>query len=50
MTDRTERAIRENNALWAQSFEDEGVAPGELRLAYPYWEHPEPLTFPVKVS
>ena len=24
-------------------FEDEGVAPGELRLRYPYWEHREPL-------
>ena len=22
-----------------QVFENEGVAPGELRLAYPYWEH-----------
>lgn len=31
-------------------FENEGVAPGELRLAYPYWEHPEPLVFPVKGS
>jgi SAM-dependent methyltransferase len=26
-------------------FADEGVAPGELRLAYPYWSHPEPLRF-----
>lgn len=34
----------------AQAFEDEGVALGELRLAYPYWEHPEPLSFPVKGS
>jgi SAM-dependent methyltransferase len=28
-------------------FENEGVAPGELRLTYPYWEHPQPLVFPV---
>ncbi len=34
----------------AQALENEGVAPGELRLAYPYWEHPEPLTFPVTGS
>src|SRR6266699_7263744 len=27
----------------ANVFESEGVAPGELRLAYPYWSHPEPL-------
>ena len=32
----------------AQAMADEGVGPGELRLAYPYWEHPEPLTFEVK--
>jgi SAM-dependent methyltransferase len=32
----------------ANVFENEGVAPGELRLAYPYWEHPQPLVFPVK--
>ena len=25
------------------TFENEGVAPGELRLAYPYFEHAEPL-------
>jgi len=31
-------------------FENEGVAPGELRLTYPYWEHHEPLTFAVKGS
>jgi SAM-dependent methyltransferase len=31
-------------------FENEGVLPGELRLAYPYWEHPDPLVFPVKGS
>lgn len=34
----------------AQAFENEGVGPGELRLAYPYWEHAEPLAFPVKGS
>jgi SAM-dependent methyltransferase len=34
----------------AQAFENEEVAPGELRLAYPYWEHPEPLTFAVHGS
>jgi SAM-dependent methyltransferase len=31
-------------------FENEGVGPGELRLAYPYWEHAAPLTFPVTGS
>jgi SAM-dependent methyltransferase len=34
----------------AQVFENEGVAPGELRLAYPYWEHHDPLVFDVKGS
>lgn len=34
----------------AQVFLDEGVGPGELRLAYPYWEHREPLAFPVHGS
>jgi SAM-dependent methyltransferase len=34
----------------AQVFENEGVVPGELRLAYPYWSHPEPLRFEVKGS
>jgi ubiquinone/menaquinone biosynthesis C-methylase UbiE len=34
----------------AQAFESEGVAVGELRLAYPYWEHIAPLTFPVDGS
>lgn len=34
----------------AQAFVEEGVAPGELRLAYPYWEHAAPLTFPVQGS
>ncbi len=33
----------------AQAFENEGV-PGELRLQYPYWEHPEPLAFVVEGS
>jgi SAM-dependent methyltransferase len=33
-----------------QVFENEGVDPGELRLAYPYWEHEKPLTFAVKGS
>jgi SAM-dependent methyltransferase len=32
------------------AFDDEGVAPGELRLRYPYFEHPEPLVFPVQGS
>jgi len=27
----------------AQVFEFEGVEPGELRLAYPYWTHAEPI-------
>jgi len=31
----------------ANAFENDGVKPGELRLAYPYWEHPEPLVFDV---
>jgi SAM-dependent methyltransferase len=31
-------------------FEDEGVAPRELRLTYPYWEHRDPLVFDVKGS
>jgi ubiquinone/menaquinone biosynthesis C-methylase UbiE len=34
----------------ANVFESEGVAPGELRLAYPYWEHAEPLVFDVQGS
>lgn len=33
-----------------QAFENEGVAPGELRLAYPYWEHRDPLIFEVQGS
>ena len=31
----------------ANVFENEGVAPGELRPTYPYWEHAQPLVFPV---
>ncbi len=34
----------------ALAFQDEGVEPGELRLAYPYWSHAEPLRFEVKGS
>ena len=34
----------------AEAFENEGVAPGELRLTYPYWEHDAPLTFAVAGS
>ena len=34
----------------AQVFESEGVEPGELRLTYPYWSHPEALRFDVKGS
>jgi SAM-dependent methyltransferase len=34
----------------AQALENEGVAPGELRLEYPYWEHEKPLTFNVTGS
>ncbi len=33
-----------------QVFDDDDVAPGELRLRYPYWEHPEPLAFSVQGS
>jgi SAM-dependent methyltransferase len=29
----------------AQAFENEGVEPGELRLAYPYWSRVEPIRF-----
>jgi SAM-dependent methyltransferase len=29
----------------ANTFENEGVAPGELQLVYPYWEHRAPLAF-----
>src|SRR4029079_17435292 len=31
-------------------FENEGVAGGELGRVYPYWEHREPLVFPVHGS
>lgn len=34
----------------AQAFENEGVQPGELVLRYPYWEHHDPLVFPVQGS
>jgi SAM-dependent methyltransferase len=34
----------------AQVFDDDGTKPGELRLRYPYWEHPEPLAFPTEGS
>jgi SAM-dependent methyltransferase len=34
----------------ANAFENEGVELGELRLAYPYWEHPEPMVFQVQGS
>ena len=34
----------------AQVFDNEGVEPGELRLAAPYWSQPEPLRFEVKGS
>jgi ubiquinone/menaquinone biosynthesis C-methylase UbiE len=34
----------------AHVFESEHVAVGELRLAYPYWEHREPLVFDVQGS
>ena len=33
-----------------QVFENEGVAPGELRLTYPYWEHRDPISFAVTGS
>jgi SAM-dependent methyltransferase len=34
----------------AQVFEDDDIEPGELKLRYPYWSHPEPLRFEVKGS
>lgn len=34
----------------ANVFENEGVQPGELHLRYPYWEHRDPLSFPVQGS
>jgi hypothetical protein len=33
-----------------QALEDEDVGSRELRLRYPYWEHPDPLMFDVKGS
>jgi SAM-dependent methyltransferase len=33
-----------------QAMADEGVGPGELRLAYPYWEHPDPIAVPTHGS
>ena len=32
------------------AFADEDVVPGELRLAYPYWEHRDPIAVPVRGS
>jgi SAM-dependent methyltransferase len=34
----------------ANVFENEGVAPGEFIVRYPYWEHPDPMSFPVEGS
>jgi len=34
----------------ANAFENTGTTPGELRLAYPYWEHATPLRFDVTGS
>lgn len=34
----------------AQALENEGVGRGEIVVRYPYWEHPEPLSFAVKGS
>ncbi len=34
----------------ANVFADEGVAPGELRLEYPYWSHEQPIQPEVKGS
>lgn len=33
-----------------QALENEGVAPGEIVVRYPYWEHADPLRFPVMGS
>jgi ubiquinone/menaquinone biosynthesis C-methylase UbiE len=30
-----------------QALENDGVAPGEIVVRYPYWEHVEPMSFPV---
>ena len=34
----------------ANAFENMDVAPGELKLSYPYWEHAQPLRFEVTGS
>jgi SAM-dependent methyltransferase len=34
----------------AQVLENEGVQPGEIVVRYPYWEHRDPLSWPVKGS
>ena len=34
----------------AQALENDGVVPGEIRVQYPYWSHPEPLRFEVRRS
>jgi SAM-dependent methyltransferase len=34
----------------AQVFAEDNVAPGELRLAYPYWSHREPISFAAQGS
>jgi SAM-dependent methyltransferase len=34
----------------ANVFENEGVAPGEFIIRYPYWEHAAPMSFPVEGS
>jgi SAM-dependent methyltransferase len=34
----------------AQILENEGVQPGEIVVRYPYWEHRDPLSWPVKGS
>ena len=33
-----------------QAMETDAVGPGEIRLQYPYWEHPQPLAFEVHGS
>jgi SAM-dependent methyltransferase len=33
-----------------QAFDYDGVAPGELNLRYPYWEHAEPISLKVQGS
>lgn len=34
----------------AQALENDGVVPGEIRVQYPYWSHPQPLRFEVRRS